>query len=85
MADEKVLSELQTMNSLLRALLSLNMETIELKQADKVWLLYNSGLAVRDIATILRINANNVAVVLHTLRKSKGTNSGSKEKKKKKN
>jgi len=76
--DDSVVSELQTMNSLLRALLSLNLESLQLKQADKIWLLYNSGLAVRDIATILRINPNNVAVVLHTLRKSKGTRRGSK-------
>jgi transposase-like protein len=76
--DDAVVSELQTMNSLLRALLILNLESLNLKQADKIWLLYNSGLAVRDIATILRINPNNVAVVLHTLRKSKGTKRGSK-------
>lgn len=76
--NDAVVSELQTMNSLLRALLSLNLESLQLKQADKIWLLYNSGLAIRDIATILRINPNNVAVVLHTLRKSKGTKRGSK-------
>jgi len=79
--DDVVVSELQTMNSLLRALLSLNLESLQLKQADKIWLLYNSGLAVRDIATILRINPNNVAVVLHSLRKSKGTKRGSKAEK----
>lgn len=81
MTADSVLSELQMMNALLRALLSLNMETAELRQVDKVSLLYSSGLEVRDIAAILRINPNNVAVVLHTLRKSKGTKRGSKAKK----
>jgi DNA-directed RNA polymerase specialized sigma24 family protein len=76
--DDEVVSELQTMNSLLRALLSINLETLQLKQADKIWLLYNSGLAVRDIAAILRTSANNVAVALSALRKSKGAGRGSK-------
>lgn len=76
--DDAIVSELQTTNSLLRALLSLNLHVLQLKQADKIWLLYNAGLAVREIAAILQINPNNVAVVLHTLRKSKGPKRGSK-------
>ena len=69
--EDVLVNQLQTLNSLVRALLTVNLETLKLKQSDKVRLLYSSGLPLQEIVKILGVTPNNVAVTLHNLRKTK--------------
>lgn len=76
--EDVLVNQLQTLNSLVRALLAVNLESLELRQSEKIWLLYSSGLPLGEIAKILNTSSNNVAVTLHNLRKTKGTKNASK-------
>jgi hypothetical protein len=50
--EDVLVNQLQTLNSLVRGLLTVNLESLELKQSEKIWLLYSSGLPLSEIAKI---------------------------------
>ncbi|MHB8701340.1 MAG: sigma factor-like helix-turn-helix DNA-binding protein [Nitrososphaerales archaeon] len=80
-SENDLVGQLQTLNALVRALLSVNLESLKLKQSDKIWLLYSSGLPIREVAQILGVSANNVAVTIHNLKKNRGARNASKSEK----
>ena len=62
-------TRLEETNSLLRVLVRMNLESVELQGSDKIAILKKAGLRAREIAFLLSMSTNAVSAALHRQKK----------------